>query len=297
MDCPKVQEWLLQSDLSDAEAAPAEIAAHLAGCQACQRFTERLRRLETAVREMPIPDGADAGREAFLGRLGRLNLAPRSRRIVRWRRVAGWVAAAAAAVLLAAGLGLLLVYPGGVKTAEASEVLDRLVDWNIELAEARSLDDRGRLYAAAAEKFDRQTRQGNWSAEDSELAGRLLENGVRLVRDDDPLAEAEGFTDLATVLVRHMGAAASKHDERAMQRLTRYYAHVMQRGVNAKVERFASGGNAAADRARKLEKLLSRHAELREQVKQFLEDEPDASFKDVRRALDLPPPRHRGKDK
>lgn len=338
MDCRKVHEWLLQSDLADAEAAPPDVAAHRGGCPDCQRLADRLRRLERAVREMPAPPGADEARVRFLrggeapldlpdrqvprvagnpcsglgatcrqhglqagrgtlhGRLIRYGAeAARSIRAIRRWRAAPWVVSAAAAVLLAAGIGLLILWSSAGQTAEASAALDRMVDWNIEMAEARSLDDRSRLYAAAAGKLDRQAHEGKWSAEEQELAGRLLENGARLVCDDDPLTDAEGFTDVAAMLVRHMGAAASKRDARAMQRLSRSYARVIQYGVNAKVERFQSGGPAVPEHDRKLEKLLRRHAELREQLAQILEDAPDASRKEIRRALDLPAPRRRGK--
>jgi hypothetical protein len=207
------------------------------------------------------------------------------------------VVSAAAAVLLAAGIGLLILWSSAGQTAEASAALDRMVDWNIEMAEAGSLDARGRLYAAAAGKLGRRAQEGKWSAEEQELAGRLLDNGARLARNDDPLTDAEGFTDVAAVLVRHMGAAASKRDARAMQRLGRYYACVIQSGVNAKVARLLSGGPAVAEHDRQLEKLLRRHAELRAQLAQLLENAPDASRKEIRRALDLPPPRHHGKGK
>jgi hypothetical protein len=340
MDCRKVHEWLLQSDLADAEAAPPDVAAHLGGCPECRRLADRLRRLERAVREMPAPPGADEARVRFLrggeapldlpdrrvpqvagnprsglggtfrqrglqagrgtlrGRLIRYGAeAARSIRAIRRWRAAPWVASGAAAVLLAAGIGLLILWSSAGQTAEASAALDRMVDWNIEMAEAGSLDARGRLYAAAAGKLGRQAQEGKWSAEEQELAGGLLENGARLARNADPLTDAEGFTDVAAVLVRHMGAAASKRDGRAMQRLGRYYARVIQSGVNAKVARIASGGPAVAEHDRQLEKLLRRHAELRAQLAQILENAPDASRKEIRRALDLPPPRHHGNGK
>ena len=52
------------------------------------------------------------------------------------------------------------------------------------------------------------------------------------------------------------------------------------------------GGPAATDHDRNLERLLRSHAALREQLATLLEQSPDASKKEIRRALDLPAPQH-----
>jgi hypothetical protein len=201
--------------------------------------------------------------------------------------------AAAAAVLLAAGAGALFVALGGSQTSEASDVMDRLVDWNLTMAGTDSLADRDRLYTAQAQELERQVRQGRLSANEQELAASLLDNSARLARDADPLAEAEGFTDVATVLVRQMGHAATKGDVGRTKGLNRYYARLVPRGVNAKIDRLDPAAPPLPERDRKLEKLLQRNAELRAQLTSLLETSPAATHEEIRRALDVPAPKRR----
>jgi len=291
MDCPKVQGWLLQSDLPEAGAMPADVSGHLAGCADCRGLAERLRRLEAAARALPAPPGAEAAKKAFLERLAAPAAARPAAGRTLARRVLRWSAAAAAVVLLATAIGLWLLSPGGTQTAEASTALDQLVDWNIEIADAGSPADRSWLYSAKVGEMKRLAGEGRLSAEDRDLAGALLENGERLSRDSDPVANAEGFTDVAAALVQHMGKAAKRGDARRLKGLTGCYSRVLQRGINARLEKLEAAG-AAPDRDRKLDRLIRRHAELREQLTALLKEVPDASDKEIRRALALPAPRH-----
>jgi len=293
MDCPKVREWLLRSDLPEAGAMPADVAGHLAGCADCRRLAESLRRLEAAARAMPAPGGAavDAAREAFLARLPSSGAARSPARSTLALRLVRCSAAAAALALLATAVGLWLLSPGGTQTAEASAALDELVDWNIEIADGATPADRGRLYSARIDDMKRLAGEGGLSAEDRDLVGALLENGERLSHGTDPLADAEGFTDVAILLVQHMGKAAKRDDARRLTGLTRNYGRVLQRGVNAKLEKLDPAG-AAPERDRKLERLVRRHALLREELAAVLEQSTNASKKEIRTALDLPAPKH-----
>ncbi len=291
MDCPKVQEWLLRSDLSPAEAAPPDVADHLARCGQCRALADRLRRLEQAAREMPRPEGGQAARQAVLSEL-RQRAARRPSRFLSRRRLLEWGLAAAALVLLAWGVGTLVLGPGGAQTAEGAAVLDRLVDWNIELAETESACDRQQLYSARADDLGQMARQDRLSPEEHELADSLLANGARLIRQDDPLAEAEGFTDVEAVLVQNLDAAIAKGDASSMQRLGRYYSRVVQHGINAKVAKANPVGTVSIEGDRRLERILRRHGELRDRVAAMLEKSPDLSSADIRRALDLPPKKH-----
>jgi len=284
MRCPDAQEWLLRSDLT--ETPPAGVADHLAGCAECRSVADRLRRLERAVRELPAPAGADAARDAFLKRLRAGDAA----RAIRSRR---WAAAAAAAILLAVA-GTLVLTLGGSKASEASVVLDQLVDWNLEVANAGSPSDRDRLYAARAGDLERRVREGRLAADEHELAATLLENSARLARGSGPLAEAEALTDVASVVVRQMGRAASKGDVRKTKGLNAYYARLVQRGVNAKIDRIEDPVPPLPEHDRKLEKLLSRNAEMRDELATLLKTSPAATHDEIRRALNLPvPKRHK----
>ena len=292
MNCPDAQEWLLRSDLTEGETPPADVAAHLAGCAECRSYADRLRRLERAVRELPAPAGADAAREAFLKRL-RAGNAGRRPSPLRARR---WVAAAAAAALLVAVAGTLVLTLGGSRASEASVVLDQLVDWNLEVANAGSPSDRDRLYAARATELERRVREGRLAADEHELAASLLENSARLSRGSDPLAEAEALTDVASVVVRQMGRAASKGDVHKTKGLNAYYARLVQRGVNAKIDRIEDPVPPLPEHDRKLERLLKRNAEMRDELATLLKTSPAATHDEIRRALNLPvPKRHKNK--
>jgi hypothetical protein len=292
MDCTDAREWLLRSDLAEGETSPAGVAAHLAGCAACRSYADRLRGLERAVRELPAPAGADAAREAFLERL-RAGGAARRPIPLRTRR---WVAAAAAAAILVAGAGTLVLTLGGSQPSEASVVLDQLVDWNLEVANAGSPSDRDRLYAARAGDLERRVREVRFAADEHELATTLLENSARLARDGDPLAGAEALTDVTSVVVRQMGRAASKGDVRKTKGLNAVYARLVQRGVNAKIDRIEDPVPPLPEHDRQLEKLLKRNAEMRDELATLLKTSPAATQDEIRRALNLPvPKRHRSK--
>ena len=289
MSCAEAQEWLLRSDLTEGETPPAGVAAHLAGCAACRSVADRLRRLERAVRKLPAPAGADAARDAFLKRLRAGDAA----RPIRSRR---WVAAAAAAAILLAVAGTLVLTLGGSQASEASVVLDQLVDWNLEVANAGSPSDRDRLYAARAGDLERRVREGRLAADEHELAATLLENRSRLARGSGPLAEAEALTDVTSVVVRQMGRAASKGDVRKTKGLNAYYVRLVQRGVNAKIDRIEDPVPPLPEHDRKLEKLLSRNAEMRDELTTLLKTSPAATHDEIRRALNLPvPTRHKVK--
>jgi hypothetical protein len=291
MNCHDVQEWLLRSDLSEHEPVPADAAAHLGSCTACRQFADRLRRLEKAVRELPAPEGIDAAREAFLRRLGSAAAGRQPPRFPVLLRRAGWMAAAA--VLVAAGVGVLVMTAGGSRTSEASVVLDALIDWNLDMSNVNSRAERDQIYAARAKHLDDRVSAAAFSLEERELAASLLENGVRLVHTDDPLAEAEGFTDVAFVLVRQMGATAATGDVRKTKRLSNYYSHVKQHGIDAKIRRFHDATPLLPERDRFVEKILKRNDTLREQLALVLEGSPTATREEIRRALDLPSPKRR----
>jgi hypothetical protein len=295
MDCPKAQEWLLQSDL--AEAAPADVAAHLAACQACRQMAERLRRLEQSVRDLPPAAGEEAARKAFLKNLRFKAASPTRRRAAgpSRRRLLAWVAAAAAVVMLACGLTMFLPGSGGPQTAEAATVLDDLVDWNIELADTDSLADRQQLYAAHAGELEQMARECTFSPDAHELADCLLRASASLARQNDPLQEAAVFTDVAAALVHHIRTATAQSDARSVQHLSHCYGRVAQCGINASVGKIKPGACATAECDRQLQKIQHRHTELRDQLKALLAKSPEASSQEIRRALDASAPRHHAK--
>jgi hypothetical protein len=289
MDCAKAQEWLLQSDLSPAESAPTAVTEHMAECVECRAMADRLRRLEQAARQMPVPKSDQDVRRVVEGIIRYRQNRPRARSTSRRRRLVEWGLAAAALLLLALVVGFILSLTGQTRTTHAASVLGEMIDWNIELAQTEDVCDRQKLYASRAGRLGDRARTESLSPEDSALAERLIENGARLVRQSDPLGEAEAFTDVEADLVISMDAASARGDAAAMQRLGGYYSRVVQSGINAKVARVNPDGAVSVEGDRRLERILRRHGELRERVAAMLEKSPDLSSADIRRALDLPP--------
>ena len=107
-------------------AAPAtgRVAAHLAGCARCRATLGRIRRLDEAARSLPAPALPPELRERVLARLraGESVILPHADAPVRAAPRPRWrVAAAAAVVLAAAGVGVLL--PGAELEANRSALV------------------------------------------------------------------------------------------------------------------------------------------------------------------------------
>lgn len=115
---------LIQADV-DGELEPAEaarVAAHLQTCPACARVQARLLDLSARLRETPRHHAPALLRKAVRDRVGRRPVRG-GMAAMRWRSAIG-----AAGVMLAAGLALFAVLPGG----------DAMPDW-IVAAHIRAL--------------------------------------------------------------------------------------------------------------------------------------------------------------
>src|SRR5262249_12931575 len=142
MDCQEVREWLLRSDDPRLNCCDVPgLVEHTRGCPNCARFAGELVSLERAWRELAVPPTATPAMHAFLARTPRPVLPPLVRFRAFLRRVPPRRWAAAAAVFLGATLVLWLVLRGGNAQA-APDVVGSLVDWNLELTNADSPDER-----------------------------------------------------------------------------------------------------------------------------------------------------------
>lgn len=289
MNCQNAQDWLLQSDLSAGETVPADVSAHISQCACCQAFARRLGDLEQAASNLPLPPGADGG-ETFIARLRSGEVKATSARVLMMRRVVKWTSAVAAVLLLAVGAGILVMSVGAPQTAQASSVLDELMDWNMTLADANTRAERGRIYADRVQNLQAEMKTASLNSDDRELAAALLKNGLQMAHDDDPLTAAEGFTDVADLLVRQIGSSADNPQK--VSRLNHYYSRVMQRGVNAKLNGVELRPLRMIDRDRKLERILQHNEALRQKLKTLLEQSPNASREEIRRALAVPASKH-----
>src|SRR4051812_31807289 len=140
MTCDATRDWLLTA--ADPGRPVPAVAAHLAGCPACQGLADDLVELENIVRSYQPPATALARRDAFLA--GLPSTTPRP---VRARHVAGVFAALAASVVLAvAAVALFRPDPPAPAVAQTDPaVVEDLVEWNLKLTEADEPAARERL--------------------------------------------------------------------------------------------------------------------------------------------------------
>jgi hypothetical protein len=271
MDCRLAQEWL-------PDAADPAVAAHLRTCPACQRFAAAAGGLERAWRDLPLPPDAEAAKAAFLARL------PRRRPplvVVLWRRLP-LRRGLGGLLLLAVGLGLLALLPAPQAQA-APDLVDRLVEWNLAIAEADSPAERQRRYADQAAHLESELRAGPVPAADAELARALFTNGTWLAGNDDPLAAAERFTDLTDRAHARLTKAAGAQDPNLPRLLQRYH-RLLQGGVQAHLDK--SEADAPPERKGQLERLRRRDAERQQALAALLETTPEPTRKQIRQALD-----------
>jgi hypothetical protein len=287
MNCPQVQDWLLSAeDPRPQWCGSAEIAAHLHDCSACRQFAQQLVGLEETWRSMPDPPQAERAKAAFLERLGAPAVPSQpSIQAVSRRHVLRWCAASAAG-LAAAAAGSWLFLSQREAYAE-EELLDRLVDWNLRLASAASESERSRLYTDEVGQFRLSLNGIRLPTEQAQLAVDFLKNGAWLVAEQDPLVEADRFDTLADRLLQLARAAGSSNNHRRMHRLLGQYNRLLETGIEVNVERAEAAGTLDFEHQRKLERLALGDAERMQQLASLLTIVPDASRKEIHRALGL----------
>jgi hypothetical protein len=282
MNCQRAQDWLLQADCPRRlEEAPAEVSGHVRTCADCQRLIARLERLERRWREEPLPASAAGARDAFLRRLPATP--PAAVRLPR-RTLPRWLMAAG--VFLALGLGAWLLLPA--PTVQASDdLVERLLDWNLDLSQAPSAADRARLYAERAPALEADLHKHGVPHGDREVAEKLLETAGWLAQHNDPVEEAERFNALADQFLERLHAATPHGDERLLARLARRYQRLAEQGLDRNLDRAnaAASGGTDAERKQRLERVLQRDARRAEAIDKLLEQMPDASRKEIRQAL------------
>ena len=276
MDCRDARELLLRSD----GPTTGPLADHVAGCDDCVRFAGELAQLEDAWRAIPMPVDSGRGRERFLAKLPRLE-APRTSKGRRLRR---WLVAASILVGLGLWGGVLV---SGRRASASSDVVERLVDWNLNLARVESPDERGRLYADHAPVMAVEVERAVLPAGERELAYTLLGNAPWLAGNADPLAEADRFNDLADQLLHRMTAATKGGDNHRVERYARLYHRVVAMGISSKFDVLEQSAALDFERRRKVERLVLRDDDRMKTLVALLEKAPDSSRKEIKKALGI----------
>ena len=284
MDCRTAEELLLdEEDPSTGRLAPGELADHLVGCEACQRFAGELDRLEASWRAIPLPVGVEAARDAFLEGFRKAAVSPAG--VARRRPIpARWLVAASILVALVVGGGLVAMPRRAVASPD---VVERLIDWNLSLAHAPSAGERGRIYAGHASDFADEVGRAALPAEDRELVRSLLEKAPELVREPDALVEADRFDDLAEKLLARMNRAARGGDTGRLDQSAALYRRVAELGIGSKLEVLEASGSLEFARQRRLERLILQDAGRMHTLVELLERVPDSSRKQIKRALGI----------
>src|SRR5262245_1243041 len=285
MNCQQVQDWLLQADdpRPDRCGSP-ELAGHVEQCDSCRRLADQLVRLEQAWRNIPLPAGADRARIMFLDQMTCPSVIQSLARRSWFRDPIPRRWAVAAVILIAVGAGALLLFQTP-PTHAAPDVVERLIDWNLDLTRARSPDERGRIHAGQATRLKEEIQRAKLPPDDRELAETLLANGSWMAENDDPPDVADRFDHLADQLVAQMDTATHRKDARRINRLAALYCRVAEQGVHANLQRAEEDGVLCVEHQKKLERSLRRDTARAEKLTALLEQAPAASRKEIRRAL------------
>ena len=281
MDCRTAIDLLLiDGPPSTGRPTPPELADHLAECAECRRLSGEVARLDEAWRAISLPVGSDRARDAFLERFRQAppppKVAGRGRISARW--------AVAASVLMAVGIvgGLLI---GDRRALASSDMVERLVDWNLSLAQAPSAVERRRIYEGRASRFAEELERVALPVEDRDLARSLLDDAPSLVAEPDPLAEADRFDKLATRLVTRMDRAARTGNAKRLDQSATLYERVASLGIGSKLAAIEASGSLDFHRLKRLERLILQDDDRIKTLVDLLDRAPDSSRKQIRRAL------------
>jgi hypothetical protein len=206
----------------------------------------------------------------------------RSRRVGVWRGLRMPASVAVAAVLLIA-VGFLFLAPGPEAQA-APEVVERLVDWDLDITQARTADARLTLYDAQHRDLQALVVKTHLSPEDRELANSLLETGSWLTRNDDPMAEAERFSELADKVLVRLDSATTGDSQQAV-RFAEAYQRLSRIGVSGNIDRISTAGPFDLPHKMRLDTVIAGHTKRAQKLEDLLNHRPESSYKAIHRAL------------
>jgi hypothetical protein len=271
MDCIQTRDWLMQAEHVNRYAelpqeAAARLQAHLDNCDDCRTLQEKLLRLESRWRAIPVVPSAqevERSREAFLRHLPK-PADKDNRFILRGPWITRRAAARgimAALLLLAVGLGFWMMAPSSSARTDDT-LVERLLDWNLALARTQTGPERDGLVNRTG-AFQAEIQEARLPAEDRELAQTLLENGARLAQHTNRIEQVKFLDGMAD---RFMDQIARAPDPAKAEKLTAQYRHISDQGIKPTVELLRSTGQLSAEERRQLDAVEARYNDRQKKI-------------------------------
>ncbi len=239
MNCETCRESILNSDDPRLLLALGTISGdHMSRCPSCYQFAHDLISIETAWRSIPDHPHAETSKQNFLNRRyyslgsGRAGSPQRSYVINNSR----WFTAVC--LFIALGSLVLFFWPTEKTATARPDLIDKLVDWNLELSEAATCLDREKIFKDHSQALHDLLRSEKLSEKDAFLARQLLENGTWFAHHEDPIEELLRLNQLADDLLKRV--LETRSDARRSKKFARQFRKVHERGIDRKLEQMKS---------------------------------------------------------
>jgi hypothetical protein len=197
----------------------------------------------------------------------------------RWATVA-----ALASVAFGLTLVVILMLSPAREVEAGPDVVEQLVGWNLDIAQAQSHDERQKIFDTRAESMQGLLTSSKLSQEDRELGQTLVDNGAWLASNDDPMAEAERFGDIADKLLARLDTATGTNDKKRIIKYADSYSRLTELGVSMNLERALAKVSHDPKRKTKIDHLIAGDASRAKKLDDMLERHPDSSLKALNRA-------------
>ncbi len=207
----------------------------------------------------------------------------RSRTAARSGKWRAWRLPVAIAFTLA--IATSVVFLAAPEAQAGPEVIGQLVDWNLDISQANTPEARLAIFDTRNNDLKTLVGHARLPVEDRELADTLLETGSWLTRNNDPVAEAERFADIADKLLARLDSAATAPDERQAVRLADTYHRLAQIGVSGNIERGVAIGAFDQPGKLRLDKVIAGNTKRAQKLEDLLARPPESSHKAIHKAL------------
>ena len=276
MTCLDLRKYLLMSEANRLADLPEPVQRHLRACPGCRQTWARIEELAQKWNAMPLPESCETTKQAFLKKLAAERPRPRS-------SGRGWLPKSPLVrVFVAASLAFVLLLGGWAFWRRPEpNVVDQLVAWNLDLADA-STPNRRKLVEKESQ-LKTLVQSADLTREDRSFAIKLLSAGSALADIDDPLAKADRFDRLAEEIHQQIDKALDNGDEEEAKRLARRYGDISERGIQASLDEMKEKGLDA--QSAQWENLVRRDSGRRDALNTKLEKASEHSRAHLRKAL------------